>query len=231
MSTMPSQGIAMLTSCTIRRPRRARALLALAVVVAIGSCSADEHAPASDTAEVPAIPSTVANAPTSAPEAVAPLPPRPPLPPARDADQAFLRHMLDHHETVLALVHAQMMEPAGHAAHGGSADPTAFDAKLDAEKLEMLALLSRLYGESYSPWAAPDAPREPAGREPAATHTAGADDHGTSQTQVATRLRDGIALVDRFLPRLTRPQVRDVARRVRASHLELAREAQASSTP
>ena len=69
---------------------------------------------------------------------------QPAPPPARDADQDFLRHMLDHSETVLVTVHAQMMEPAGHAEHGMSADPAGLDAKIDVEKREMLALLKVL---------------------------------------------------------------------------------------
>lgn len=212
----------MLTSCAVRRPLRTRPLFVLAVMAAIGGCSADDRAPVSDTAGVPAIPLTAANAPTSAPEPVAALPPRPPLPPARDADQEFLRHMLDHHETVIAVAHAQMMAPAGHAAHGGGADPAAFDSRLDAEKLEMLALLSRLYGESFSP--RPDSAAGMAAERGGATASAASEgEHGAPEADLGAQLQAGATLVDRFLPRLTRPQVREVARRVPASQLELAR--------
>ena len=161
---------------------------------------------------------------TSAPVAVAP-PPAPetpletaawlgPLSPARDADHHFLRDMLDHHERVILVAHEQMMEPAGHAAHGGGADPAALDSRLDAEKLEMLALLAKLYGETYSPRA---------GVVEADAHDASAGEEGPAvQARLATEFRRGVALVDRSLPGLTRPAVRALARRVRASQAALA---------
>lgn len=125
---------------------------------------------------------------------------RPAPPPARDADQDFLRHMLDHHETVVAAAHAEMMEPAGHGAHGTKRDPAEWDVMLDAEKLEMLALLKRHYGEEYSP--------RPAG-EP-------------GQQPLAAQLREGTAMTERFAPRLRRAEVRALARRLGASQRELA---------
>lgn len=152
-------------------------------------------------------------------------------PPARDADQEFLRHMLDHNETVLAIVHAQMMEPAGHAEHGKAVDPAAWDSKIDVDKREMLALLKKHYNEDYSPRVIPSSstvgsassavgmtmPPAGAGRKDEADAMAG-------QVEVAAHLRDGVEMADRFAPKLTRPEVRALARRIRASQLQLARE-------
>lgn len=126
--------------------------------------------------------------------------------PARDADQLFLRRMLDHYETVVAHAHAAMMSEAGHAVHGGGGDPAAFDASLDGDKLRMLALLDSVYGEKYSPHPA---------------DTAGLD--------FPTRLRNGVRLVDESSPRLSRAAVRDIARRIRATHLKVL--AQLDSAP
>lgn len=132
------------------------------------------------------------------------------LPPARDADHLFLRRMLDHHEAVITRVHDQMMEPAGHAAHGTAADPNAMDSYLDAEKLEMLALLDTLYGEKYSPLTPARAPRP---REDAAPT------EPTATEELAPAFRSGIALIDAFRHHLRRPAVRALADRLRATQL------------
>lgn len=118
--------------------------------------------------------------------------------PARDADQVFLRRMLDHHETVVAYAHAAMMSEAGHGEHGGSVDPAEFDAVLDRDKFGMLALLDSIYGEKYSPH-----PQD------------------TTGLDFAARLRAGVTLVEDNLPRLRRREVRTIARRIRATHLQL----------
>ena len=120
-----------------------------------------------------------------------PAPPRP----AKDADQRFLRTMLDHHETVVAHAHAAMSSEAGHGEHGGGGDPAAFDATLDRDKLAMLALLESVYGERYSP------------------HPA-----DTTGLDFSARLRAGIRLVDENVARLRRQEVRAIARRIRVTH-------------
>lgn len=115
--------------------------------------------------------------------------------PARDADQLFLRRMLDHHETVVAHAHAAMSSAAGHGEHGGGGDPAGFDAALDRDKSGMLALLDSVYGERYSPHP-PD----------------------TTGLDFAARLRAGVSLVDQSLPKLRRRDVRAIAVRIRATH-------------
>ncbi len=117
-----------------------------------------------------------------------------------DADRDFLHHMLDHYEAVLLIVHADMMKTEGHAMHGSGADPVEHDAALDAEKQQMLTLLKRLYGERYSP--RPVAAKAEVGKP-------------LLQQPLAAHFRAGIALVDRSLPALERPQVRALAIKVR----------------
>lgn len=153
-------------------------------------------------------------------------------PPARDAEQDFLRHMLDHHETVLAIVHSQMMEPAGHDAHGKKTDPVAWDAKLDVEKREMLALLKKHYKEDYSPRLLPATATAGVssnmGQMPMRQGTATSEQEAEKMMRVeallTAQLRKGARLADRFAPKLKRREVRDLARRMRALQLELAGE-------
>lgn len=211
--------------------RRERGLTLLLAALALPGCSAGEReadAPGSAMSDSIA-PAPAASTPTDSVAAARPRPPRPPLPPARDADQDFLRHMLDHHETVIALAHGGMMEPAGHQAHGQQADPAAFDSRLDAERQEMLALLERFYGETYSPRADLDSGTAMAGAEHA---PASAADGGMDMSaNAAAPYRAGAALVDRYLSRLTRREVRAIARRLRTSQLELARQVASPSEP
>jgi uncharacterized protein (DUF305 family) len=216
------------------------AVVTVTASMALAGCAAEERPPEDSTlaieeaAQAESAPMSGADSAGGGPSTASA--PSQPLTPARDADQDFLRHMLDHHEAVITLAHAQMMAPAGHSAHGGGADPTAFDSRLDAEKLEMLALLSRLYDESYSPRAEranePVAARTATTRAPT-THTviagaaAGAapeGEEGAAMRDMVAQYHAGVALVDRSLPRLTRHEVREIARRIRASQLDFARQ-------
>ncbi|GLC28213.1 hypothetical protein [Roseisolibacter agri] len=224
----------------IRPVGRMAALLASAA--ALGCTRGREADRRGDSATRDPVPTTVA-APAPARAASAPLPPpAPPAPPAsvaalpaaRDADQDFLRHMLDHHEALITSAHEGMMQPAGHAAHGTAQDPAETDAALDAEKREMLALLDRLYGEQYSPrpgaGSAVDPSRTGGAARPTpplpareAAHAAAAASEAGS---APARYREGVELIDRFLPRLRRPAVRALAVRLRATQ-----GARASTTP
>ena len=153
--------------------------------------------------------------------------PLPALAPARDANQDFLRHMTDHHERLSRVAHDLMMEPAGHASHGSGADPAFLDGQLDAEKGEMLDLLQREYRETYVP--RPDATAHGRVSSPAA-HTTGTsasgkrvgDEHAAALHALAIQLREGATLARAFESRLTNPEVKALARRMRASQLDFA---------
>lgn len=205
-------------------------LLVRATALALlAACGRGADSGAGDTATAAAATMPAARTDTVIPQPAAPLPPPPP---ARDADQAFLRHMLDHHETTLALVHEQMSAPAGHAEHGGASDPTEFDVVLDAEKMEMLRLLSSLYEEKYSPRVlahraiARDGGALPHREGEAPTAHAAAE----AATSLPALLRAGAKAAQEAQARLTKDPVRALARRIRASQLELARRAAAADS-
>lgn len=198
-------------------PSCSLATFALLAVLAT-ACGSRGEAPHDDTtlagpATEPDSATLAARAPTVSTRAV---------PPARDADQAFLRRMLDGHERALATTHALMMEPAGHDAHGKAGDPASFDGRLDQEKQQMLALLARHYGEQYSPVAATAPPAQSAG-------DASPPDHETGMGLLAAQLDSGAVLAARTASRLQRPEVRALATRLAASGRELARVARATA--
>ena len=205
--------------CVVRRA--ARNIVTFAVLVFTG-CSGAAGSPASDNAgsvandassenfavNNQAVHSVVRKPESDKDTATTPAP----LPAARhtsDADKDFLQHMLDHYEAVLVLVHADMMKPEGHAMHGIDGDPVERDGALDAEKSKMLQLLSKLYGEEYSPRPVAAAAAE-AERGKAALHAS-----------LGTHFRAGVALVDRSAGGLRRPEVRALARQMRATQLAL----------
>ena len=220
----------------MRLPRLPRTLFLLAACT-LTACSSRDADGGADTSS-PAIPA-IAPQPDTTAQVPVPRGPRPPLTPARDADQDFLRHMLDHHETVLVTVHAEMMEPAKHAEHGTASDPVELDGQLDKEKLEMLAMLKQYYGEDYSPWAATTVPASTEHSTAGSPRPMPADMAHDSMpgigakapSPLAAQLREGAALAQRLAPTLTRPAVRALALRIRASHLAMAKKVDEASTP
>ncbi len=134
-----------------------------------------------------------------------------PISRARDSDQRFLRLMLNHHEMLLTLLHERMLSPGGHGDHGSGADPAALDAYIDAEKAEMLAVLKRLYGESYSP------------EIPHTTPHAGVESPTARHARLMSVLQSGPALVDISMPGLRNPAVIELARKIRSTQQRHAR--------
>lgn len=143
---------------------------------------------------------------------------------ARDADQAFLRSLADHLEAERVAVHAMMSTPGSHASHGTAMDPANWDGTFDSQQREAVALLQHDYREAWSP-------RAPKGPKPAPASGGDAEalERATMQSLVSI-MREGVALTDRYLPRLRRASSRDLARRVRSSHAKLIKELGAMSS-
>lgn len=226
----------------------ARALVLGGTLAVLAACSGDgggDTPPGGARATAQGVPAD-APAVAAAGGATGAQPP-PSVPPAHDADQRFLRHMADHYEHMRALAHAGMSSGAGHAEHGGAADPAAFDAELDAEQSRVLDLLGSTYGEPYSPRAErveanhATGPVTPAAPVRAATGHgagpgAGADaghgamiNMGSSAETLSAAMQDGVVVIDRALPTLRRPAVRALAVQLRAAHVARAARAQPRS--
>jgi len=146
-------------------------------------------------------------------------------PPPRDADQDFLRRMMDHHEALRRDAHKMMMDPAGHAMHGAGADPAFLDGRLDAEQGELVVLLKQLYREDYSAHFHPKPGAPAAGTDTAPSRMTMQEMdkmHDASIASLARQFRDGVAMIDHFKPRLVHGPVRALAMRIRTSQLDLA---------
>lgn len=183
-----------------------------------GAASDSDSRSGSDTSDVPgqnrftandSVPLTiVAEVEPRTDSALAPAAPIP-IRHTRDTDKDFLHHMLDHYEAVLVLVHADMMKPEGHGMHGKSGDPVERDGALDAEKTQMLQLLNKIYGEAYSPQPVP------------AAEASAEKGNKVIHASLETHFRSGVSLVDRSVSGLRNPEVRTLAKRMRATQLAL----------
>lgn len=140
---------------------------------------------------------------------------------ARNADQKYLRAIVNQLEAQRASVHAMMSTPAGHASHGTAMDPAAWDTGMDGQQREALTLLKHDYGETLSPLAPPPTPSP---RGSASSGAEATDAHGAEEGKVrglVALTRETIALTDKFAPKLRRASTRDLARRVRRSQASL----------
>jgi uncharacterized protein (DUF305 family) len=128
---------------------------------------------------------------------------------ARDADQEFARMMLDHHQGMIVM--------AQQAMERGSTDAVKNEAhqmhqKQEAEQKELLALLQREYQDTHRPTVTP-------GNQAMADSLSakqGADYDMAFRMHTVMHHREGIQMIDQFLPRLTRPELRTMAERMKA---------------
>lgn len=174
--------------------------LALALMLATAACGgsdggSDQAAAGSDTSAAvaadPAAPAADAGAAT-----------------AGNADQQFLREMTNHHQGMMGMV-AQATEKGSTEVKTSAAQ---MGQKQQAEQQEMLALL-QTQGASHQPTVIPG---NQVMVDSLAKLPAGADFDMAFHMMTIEHHREGIAMVDRFLPQLTNPQVRQIAERTKA---------------
>lgn len=128
--------------------------------------------------------------------------------PARDANQEFLRMMLDHHQG--------MVEMADTALKKGSAgvrsEATPMLAKQRAEQQKMLAMLKTQYGEDKMPMVTPDN----ASMISMLSGASGAAFDRQFREHVIMHHQEAIKMVDEFSSRLTNPELKQMADKMKA---------------
>ena len=153
-----------------------------------GACGAREDAePVTDTA---------ADVPPAAAEATAP------------GDQEFLREMTNHHHGMVTMAH-EAMEKSGSAVQE---EATAIDQKQDEEIEQMLAILLKDFSDPHTPTIDP---ATQAMADDLSTKS-GADYDRAFRMHAIEHHQQGVAMIDRFLPRLTRADVRAMAEKMKA---------------
>lgn len=130
-------------------------------------------------------------------------------PAAKDADHEFLRMMSDHHEGLIQMATAAMSKGSNPTVQG---DAHALHTKQQAEQKRMIEMLQRDYGESLTPMVMGS------GKTMLdQLHSKTGTDYDRSfYTTIAAHHREGIRMVDQFMARLNRPEVRQMAEKMKA---------------
>ena len=130
-----------------------------------------------------------------------------------DPDHDFLRMMSDHHKGLIAMAH-QAKERSGIGT--AASDATKLDAKQDAELDTMVTMLEKDYKDPYAPKIIPDnqamldslTPKQGKGYE------------RTFYENVIKHHKEAVAMIDDYLPKATKPQVKQMAERMRAEQVQ-----------
>jgi uncharacterized protein (DUF305 family) len=129
--------------------------------------------------------------------------------PAKDADHEFLRMMSDHHEGMIVMMGAAMERATSATA---KADARKLHDKQRQERDSMVALIRTVYNDSITPMVMPGAK---AMNDSLQQKTGAAYDRDMYR-HVIMHHQEGVRMVDDFLPRLQRAEVRQMAEKMRA---------------
>ena len=130
-------------------------------------------------------------------------------PAAKDADHEFLRMMTDHHQGLIQMATAAMGKGSTQAVQG---DAHRIHTKQQDEQKRMIDMIQRDYGEALTPMVM------------GANNTmfdqlqsrTGADYDRAFYGNVVAHHREGIRMIDQFMSRLNKPEVRQMADRMKA---------------
>jgi uncharacterized protein (DUF305 family) len=129
--------------------------------------------------------------------------------PAKDADHEFLRRMSDHHEGLVQMA-TQAMNRASSSATQSEAHQ--LHQKQQQERDQMVGMIRTAYGETHTPSVMP-AHRA---MSDSLQQKSGAEYDRDFYRHVVMHHREGVRMIDEFLPRLTRPDVRQMAEKMKA---------------
>jgi uncharacterized protein (DUF305 family) len=122
-------------------------------------------------------------------------------------DQQFLRMMSDHHLGILLMAHDA--EKKGIAV---KAEAKKIDTAQDAELNKMVALLETDFDDKYAPKVTP----ENQAMAEALKQKAGAAYDTTFRENAIKHHQEALQMIDRFLPKLTRPDLKQMAEKMQA---------------
>ena len=129
--------------------------------------------------------------------------------PAKDADHEFLRMMSDHHEGLIQMATAAMTKGSSQTVQG---DAHKLHTKQQEEQKRMLGTVQSSYGETVTPMVMGSNKAmldQLAGKS-------GSDYDRTFYANVVAHHREGIKMIDDFMSRLTKPDVKQMAEKMKA---------------
>ena len=139
--------------------------------------------------------------------------------PPQDADHEFLRMMSDHHEG-LEVMGADAMSRAVDDSVQSAAHQ--LHTKQAAQQDTMVAMIQRMYNEQHAPSIMP---KNAAQADSLRQMTGNEVDRYFLRTTI-THHEEGVGMIDRFLPRFTKPDVRQMAEQMRAEQQQEVQELQ-----
>lgn len=181
--------------------------IGLCVIVATAACTKPENNAVSDTGQVAAAPAAMSDTTAAGDHAgMAGMSNTP----AKDADQEFLRMMADHHQGFIEMVD-EAMEKATRAS--AKADSKKMHDAQHKERDQMVAMIKKDYGEAHMPMIMPS---NKAMNDSLEAMPAGAGYDRELYRKIIAHHQEGVKMIDQFLPRLTRPAVKQMAEKMRA---------------
>lgn len=128
--------------------------------------------------------------------------------PARDANQEFLRMMVDHHQGMLQMADTALKKATSAEVRS---EATRMRAAQTAEQQKMLGMLKSQYGEDKMPMVAP----ADASMITMLSGASGATFDRQFREHVIMHHQEAIKMVDQFLPRLTNVELRQMAEKMK----------------
>lgn len=142
---------------------------------------------------------------------------------AKDADHEFLRMMSDHHEGLIVMMDAAMERASSATA---KADAKKLHDKQRQERDSMVAMIKMVYNDTIMPMVMPSAK---AMNDSLQQKTGAAYDRDMYR-HVIMHHQEAVKMVDDFLPRLKRAEVRQMAEKMRADQQREIQEFQRKQT-
>ena len=129
--------------------------------------------------------------------------------PAQDADHEFLRMMSDHHQGLVTMMDAAMNKASSTEA---KADAHMLHTKQAEERDRMVAMISSSYGETIEPTVMPGNKA----MNDSLQQKSGAEYDRDMYRHIVMHHREGIRMIDRFMSRLQKSEVKSMAETMRA---------------
>ena len=129
--------------------------------------------------------------------------------PAGDTDHEFLRMMSDHHEGMVVMASTAMTKASKSTTQG---DAHNLHTKQAAERDSMMAMMRSGYNMSHTPMVM----EKNRAQNDSLQRLSGAQYDRTFYRLVVAHHREGIAMIDSMLPRLTKPEVKQMAEKMKA---------------
>lgn len=184
--------------------RRQSSVIIIASMAVLAACAGNDSAPA-DSADVAAAPAAGDSGMAGMDHGAMPMNNGP----AKDADHEFLRKMSDHHEGLLVMMNGAMAKATSAAAR---ADARTLHDKQRMEKDRMVGMIKSAYDETYMPMEMQSAKTMTADLD----QKSGAAYDRAMYGHVIMHHEEGLKMIDDFLPRMRKAEVKQMAEKMRA---------------